>query len=557
MALFEPIDRIYSSWEPESISLNPIEEKLLVGDTINDNNSIIKNSQYRSKTNIPGILVFDGRTFGRSNNGKSLYKCIPNDKKLPIFLVPYVEKKTSFSKNKVNKYVLFKFNEWNDLQKHPMGLITNTLGNVDEFNVYCDYQLYCRNVHVSLQKFNKIVSDKVFGLGNTDRPVDVIMDKVIEKYNLEDRTDMNIIAIDPLGARDYDDALGIIELANGEHILSVYITNVVIMLEMLELWDNFTDRITSIYLPDTKRSMLPAILSEILCSLVMKNKSIAFAMDITLNMNYEIIDIEFKNCLISVTNNYIYNSETLLADPLYNELEKCSTEMQKKYVYLEDINDSHDVVAYFMILMNHQCGKILSSKKTGIFRSASLNHNDAVSQVPRDIKQFIKYYKQTGGSYSNWSQNTGHEMIGEGVECYAQITSPIRRIVDLINMATIQERNNMIKISEPCKNFINKWLNNIDNINIFTKNVKKVQNDCNLLHRSIVCSDENEVVNGYVIDKLSDTKYLIYIPSISLKTSVVYENVLEIYSKHNFTLYTFMDEANLQRKVRLQYIGVK
>jgi hypothetical protein len=548
MTIFIPIDRIYTSWEPMTELINPIQEKLLVGDNIN-NTIIEKNSPYRSNNNIPGILIFDGRTFGRNDNDKTLYKCVPNDRSLPIFLVPYVQKKSSFSKNKVNRYVLFKFHEWNDTQKHPMGLITNTLGNVDDFSIYCDYQLYCRDIHVSIQKFNKIVSDQVFNLSDPY----ILIEKFSEKYDLEDRTDMNIIAIDPLGSVDYDDALGIIELANGEHILSVYITNVVILFEALELWEHFTNRITSIYLPDKKRQMLPAVLSEILCSLVMDSKSIVFAMDITLNQCYEIVNVEFKNCLISVTNNYVYDSNTLLKEPLYDELKKCSVEMQKIYPYLDNISDSHDVVAYFMILMNHQCGKQLSFNKSGIFRNARLTNVNNTVEVPDKIKQFVKYYKQTGGIYSNWEQQIGHEMIGEGLDCYVQITSPIRRIVDLINMAILQDKENMITLSEPCKLFIDKWLNNIEFINTFTKNVKKVQKDCNLLYLSLESSQEKEVLEGYVIDKLNDTKYLIYIPSISLKTTVVYEKLWKLYEKHKFTIYTFMDEATLQRKVRLQY----
>lgn len=548
MTIFVPIDRVYSSWEPMTELINPIKEKLLVGDNIN-NTVIEKNSPYRSNNSIPGILIFDGRTFGRNENDKTLYKCVPNDRCLPIFLVPYVQKKSSFSKNKVNKYVLFKFHEWNDSQKHPMGLITNTLGNVDDFSIYCDYQLFCRDIHISIQKFNKIVSDKVFKFDNTD----ILIEKNSEKYHIEDRTDMNIIAIDPLGSLDYDDALGIIELANGEHILSVYITNVVILFEALELWDNFTNRITSIYLPDKKRQMLPSVLSEILCSLNMDSKSIVFAMDITLNQCYEIVNVEFKNCFISVTNNYVYESNTLLKEPLYDELKKCSVEMQKIYPYLDNITDSHDVVAYFMILMNHQCGKRLAFNKSGIYRNARLTNINNTIEVPDEIKQFIKYYKQTGGTYSNWEQHIGHEMIGEGLDCYVQITSPIRRVVDLINMAIIQDKEKIITLSKSCKLFIDKWLNNIEFINTFTKNVKKVQKDCNLLYLSLESSHEKKVLEGYVIDKLNDTKYLIYIPSISLKTFVECEKLWKLYEKHKFIIYTFMDEATLQRKVRLQY----
>ena len=97
--LFEPSDRNYS--ETITISsrvINPIKERLLVGDTINET-SIFHTSKYRTEISIPGILVYNGQSFGRHKD-KMLYKCIPNDKKLPIFLIPYSDKKSNFNKVK-------------------------------------------------------------------------------------------------------------------------------------------------------------------------------------------------------------------------------------------------------------------------------------------------------------------------------------------------------------------------------------------------------------------------------------------------------------------------
>ena len=550
MTTFTPNDRNYTSWDTgeNNMAIDPIKDKLLVGDTF-DETGVQKISTYRQEQSIPGILVYDGRTFGRHSNGKSLYKCVPNDKQLPVFLVSYAPKSTTFSKKKVNKYILFKFCEWTDTQKHPIAMLTNTLGNVDEFNVYCSYQLYCRNVHISTQRFTKQTSEAVFKYDDPEQMIDYV--KLLVP-NFEDRTDMNIIAIDPLGSSDFDDALGIIELADNTHIISVYISNVIVWLEALNLFDSFTDRITSIYLPDTKRGMLPNILSDIFCSLVQDYKSMALAMDITLNENYEIESIDFKSCLISVTKNYVYDSDEMLKDPSYAALKNCCTNMRTHYPYLENIDNSHDVVAYFMILMNHRCGKYLSSQQTGIFRNATLTQSVNTSDVPSEIKQFVSYWKQTGGSYSAWSDMTGHDMIGEGLECYAQITSPIRRVVDLINIALLQEKQGLLTLSDKAKEFIDKWMNDIKTINTFTKNVKRVQNECNLLHRSLLPAKQKELLTGYVVDILGENKYMIYVPSISMKTRVVSEDNWVLYQKHKFILYAFMDEATLQRKVRLQ-----
>ena len=96
------------------------------------------------------------------------------------------------------------------------------------------------------------------------------------------------------------------------------------------------------------------------------------------------------------------------------------------------------------------------------------------------------------------------------------------------------------------------YVDNIDVINSFTKNVKKVQNDCNLLHRSIQQSSEKELVDGYIIERLTDTKYLVYIPALSMKSTFISSKTIKTFEKQSFTIYTFMDEATLQRKVQLQ-----
>ena len=76
MTAFEPTDRLYTSWNSELTNVNPIEERLLLGDTIYSSNSIIKNSPYRCNT-IPGILVFDGRTLGEILTAKHYINVYP------------------------------------------------------------------------------------------------------------------------------------------------------------------------------------------------------------------------------------------------------------------------------------------------------------------------------------------------------------------------------------------------------------------------------------------------------------------------------------------------
>ena len=76
-------------------NLRPIENKMFNQDIfeVNENNDTtsitILHSCARSMKVVPGVLVLhDNKTFGKSKD-KFLFKCIPDDKRLPIFVVPY------------------------------------------------------------------------------------------------------------------------------------------------------------------------------------------------------------------------------------------------------------------------------------------------------------------------------------------------------------------------------------------------------------------------------------------------------------------------------------
>jgi len=107
---------------------------------------------------IPGVLLLNGnRTYGKNETGKrALYKCIPDNRNLPHFLIPY-ELKLGFSKDIKNKYIVFAYEHCND--KHPRGIITHTIGDVNIVSAYYEYRLYCRSVHDSICEFTNRVRE--------------------------------------------------------------------------------------------------------------------------------------------------------------------------------------------------------------------------------------------------------------------------------------------------------------------------------------------------------------------------------------------------------------
>jgi exoribonuclease R len=550
-----------------NLSINPFESKLFSGDvfSFDANNQVHLNwSSVRMKnSSLPGVLILaDNKTYGRKNK-KLLYKCVPDDVRLPAFLVPYEIKHIGFSKKSVNLYVTFSYVEWTE--KHPHGQLNQTIGPVDILCNFYEYQLYCKQLNISIQKFQKNTIDAL----KNKIPETILREKypTVEMRALTHR----VFSIDPDGSLDFDDAFSIApdatcDTASGSCVISVYIANVSMWLDALELWDSFTQRVSTIYLPDKKRPMLPSILSDNLCSLKEGELRPALYMDL-FTKNGNIVSVKYGNCFVKLYKNYCYEESALLSDPEYTQLMDTTMQLSKKASYLTHIKDSHDIVAYLMILMNYHCAKTLMHHKTGIFRSLTMNgcHLTPAAAVPDEVGNFLKIINSAQGKYIDitcGTQDIRHELLD--LDAYVHITSPIRRLVDLINMIRFQVVviDDVSFMSESAVTFANRWTSDLDLINAQMKSIRKVQNDCNLLD---LCTRDSHVLNtiydGYIFNKtIRDDglfKYQVFLPQLKMlsqmKTSVDYVD----YECKQFKLFMFNDQERFKQKIRLHVTDSK
>lgn len=574
-------DRNYESWETFdtnnlnkiNLDINPIYSKLLSNDvfTVNEDKTInIIHSSIRSGPSMPAVLILAGnKTYGRqtkdtqkkgkgnrNTNGKLLYKCIPDDMRLPAFLVPYEIKNMGFSKVLTNLYVTINYDNWEE--KHPRAKLDNVIGPVDILDNFYEYQLYCKSLNASIQKFQKDATNAVSKMSH-----DGIIDIVKQKYpNIQDRTNQkiwHIITIDPPNSLDYDDGFSIVHHDNGIQQLSIYISNVTILMDVLNLWDSFSRRISTIYLPDKRRPMLPTVLSDCLCSLQEKVTRIAFVMDIFIK-NDEIIEIKHDNCFIKVAKNYCYEDPKLLTDSKYHDILYATQKLSIKHKYINNVRNSHEVVCYLMILMNYHSAKELIKYKTGIFRSTIIKKDvDVPEYVPCEVSKFIKIWNSASGQYINGSEivDTRHQILD--LDAYIHITSPIRRLVDLLNMIRFQEVTGIIHLSDNVNKFYNKWLNDIDYINVTMRSIRKVQCDCSLLD---LCNNNSTIMDkeydGYLFDKINRNdglyQYVVFLPELKMSTRITLRENIQAYECKKFKLYLFNNEENFKRKIRLQMI---
>ena len=569
-------DRNYTKWslyetanfQPVTFeNFNPTEHKLFSNDVfsinINDNtntdiNVNLVHSSIRTTASIPGVLIIEGnKTFGRKN-GKLLFKCIPDDMRLPSFLVPYEIKNVGFSKVFVNLYATFSFVDWDD--KHPHGVLTNVIGPVDVLDNFYEYQLHCKSLNASIQKFQK---DTTRALKNTSH--DEFIENIKSKYDsIVDRTNQkewNIFTIDPQNSCDFDDGFSIKDIDNDTKQLSIYISNVTIWMDVLNLWDSFSQRISTIYLPDRKRPMLPTILSDCLCSLQEKTTRIAFTMDIFIK-DGAIIDTKYSNCLIRVFKNYTYEQKELIENANYNKLLETTKLIAKKYKYINNVRNSHEVVCYLMILMNYNCAKEMIKFKSGIFRSTIMKRDVSVpDSVPDEVGKFIKIWNSACGQYIDISKegdiDTRHDLLD--MDAYIHITSPIRRLVDLLNIIKFQKIMNLVELSSNVDSFYEKWVSEMEYINVTMRSIRKVQIDCSLLD---LCAKHPDIMekeyNGFVFDKLIRNdglyQFIVFLPELKLASRITLRDNIENFNTKKFKLYLFNDEDSFKKKIRLHML---
>ena len=585
-------DRAYTSWsvvvqdtfEPASLNISPIEQKLFTDDVFVFNLETLKTtitySTVRQMTNIPAVLLIaDGKTFGRKKD-KLYYKCIPDDKRLPIFLVAYEIKRIGFFKTLENLFVTIQFESWENT--HPIGTLMQTIGPVDILDNFYEYQLFCKSLNHSIQNFNKRALTSVQVVKHHDNNMDSLIHSICAENptTISDRTDRFVFTIDPPSCGDYDDAFSISrQTINGEEKtqISIYISNVPIVLNALNLWSSFSKRISTIYLPDRKRPMLPTILSEQLCSLQQQCHRIAFTMELTISKDGDIEDIQLFNSKIFVAKNYAYESAELFANNNYNLLLTCSKQIAQKYKYINSIHDSHELVAYLMILMNFHSAKNLATFGCGIFRATvhtnvmKVEQNPLLRKVeqnpeingedlPNSVHNFIKIWRSSCGQYVDISKLESPSSLYHStleLEAYIHITSPIRRIVDLLNMIQFQKNHNMFTFSADAHEFYTNWLQQIDYINVTMRAIRKVQTDCDLL---ALCSHNDEILakphDGYCFDKMARDnglfQYNVYLPGIKLATRITTSHDMENYQKMQYKLFLFNNADNFKKKIRLQ-----
>jgi ribonuclease R len=194
--------------------------------------------------------------------------------------------------------------EYPERHAGPVGRVIEILGRPDDFGV--DVEIVIRKHHLP-HHFPPAVLEQAQSVRQT-----------ISERDLEGRRDfraMDIVTIDGETARDFDDAVWVERLANGNFALHVHIADVSHYVRPGSPIDAEAQlRGTSVYFPDRAVPMLPFELSTNICSLVPHADRLVYSALLEIDPQGEVVSQEFMPGVIRSVERMTYTNVHLLLE---------------------------------------------------------------------------------------------------------------------------------------------------------------------------------------------------------------------------------------------------
>ena len=166
-------------------------------------------------------------------------------------------------------------------------------------------------------------------------PTVVSQEEIARRVDCRDR---NIVTIDGETAKDFDDAVEVERLKNGNFRLGVHIADVAhYVTEGSVLDEEAFERGTSVYFPGRAVPMLPERLSNGICSLNPRVDRLTFSAEIEIDPRGRFVDRKFYKSVIKTKERMTYTDVNAI-------LTARTPELEKRYGYLlEDFERMHEL----------------------------------------------------------------------------------------------------------------------------------------------------------------------------------------------------------------------
>jgi ribonuclease R len=335
------------------------------------------------------------------------------DKPIPDFFIP-VEK---LNNAKDGERVLVRFVKWNKDAKKPEGEVVSVIKAEDsndfamkELLIDCGFPL----------TFDEAVMKEANSLSEN-----ITRQELVKR---RDCRDILTFTIDPIDAKDFDDAISIRNLDNGNYEVGVHIADVSHFVQPGTVLDKAAyERATSVYLPDRVNPMLPEKISNELCSLRPNEDKYTFSVIYQINNRAEIKHSWIGRTVIHSNHRFTYEEvqetiekrEGLHVKPilLLNDLaQKFRRERFRKgainfssqevrfqldekgnpiAVVVKESKDAHKLIEEFMLLANRSVAEYVAKIK---INKEPVPFPYRIHDTPDDekLKPFVAFAKKFG-----------------------------------------------------------------------------------------------------------------------------------------------------------------
>jgi len=246
-----------------------------------------------------------------------------------------------------------KITDWPENARNPFGEIKEVLGDSGENNaemhaILAEYELpyeFPKNVERAAVKI----------------PLEIPKEEISKRRDMRDVT---TFTIDPADAKDFDDALSLDKLKNGNWQVGVHIADVTHYVRpntILE--DEAQQRATSVYLVDRVVPMLPERLSNGVCSLRPNEDKLCFSAIFEINDKTEIIKEWFGKTVIHSNRRFSYEEAQAVIESGEGDLSEEILTLNKLAEKLREKRFSNGSIAFDRIEMKFEIdekGKPLS-----------------------------------------------------------------------------------------------------------------------------------------------------------------------------------------------------
>lgn len=355
---------------------------------------IVKVQLLGKKENPRGVQELYGKVVEIVERGRHGYAGIIEEDNGRYFLVPHDRRmytdifleKEGLMDAAPGMKVIADITEWKDPKKSPVGKVIYVLGkpgdNDAEMMAYALERGFSDEHKVEVNK----EAEEIKKRGITEE----------DKAGRRDFRTTPTFTIDPIDAKDFDDAISFKKLDNGHYEIGIHIADVSYYVKPgMALDGEAVARETSVYLVDRVIPMLPEVLSNDLCSLVQGEDRLVMSAVFELDDDGKVHSEWYGRSVINSHRRYSYEDAQVTLDTgtgdFYEELtilNKIAKNLTKERfalgalsleteevrfkldengvpvdVYVKTRGDTHKLIEEFMLLANKHVSKFITEKQ--------------------------------------------------------------------------------------------------------------------------------------------------------------------------------------------------